>query len=574
MKQAKKIINLASFLLVSITSLSSTNLLAATVKADMVIHNAKAYTVDGNGTVAQAIAVKGNKIIYVGSDVGVDKHIGRRTKLINAKKRLVLPGLHDVHTHPLEAGGQELSCLLTPTNTLTQHVNTISACNAGSTGWILGWGYNVHTLVDASNDPVSYLDQVSNTTPIAIMSETSHSMWVNTAALNALGINANTANPAGGVIVKNAAGQPSGLMFDTAGDMVLHQVLANPSTADKNSTYQGLLWALNQFKENGVTSLGNARLYWKREYLDAWEKADYNYKLTARAVMALWLYPEDVNDNAQISTLNSMYSNDPNSFLRVSQIKMYSDGLPKNTTAALIDPYLHDAGIDIDSNNGLNYVNENRMAHFITELEKTGFDMLIHTIGDRGVRESLNAIETAQQINGDIGRIRRHRLTHVEYVNTNDINRFNELDVIADFQVAGDWTLPGNEDQLELSLLGYARSSDHIPVRDIYNTGATITLSSDWDVSTNNPFVGMMNALQRDHQSLPNIESAIEAYTINGAFTLGHENRVGSIEVGKLADFAIVNQDILTIPTDQIGSTKNLMTILDGEVIYKNTRKW
>ncbi|MCJ8295362.1 MAG: amidohydrolase family protein [Colwellia sp.] len=173
-----------------------------------------------------------------------------------------------------------------------------------------------------------------------------------------------------------------------------------------------------------------------------------------------------------------------------------------------------------------------------------------------------------------MGRTRRHRLTHVEFVNQNDINRFAALNITADFQVAGDWTLPGKHDSLELALLGAARLTDHVPVKDIYNTGANVTLSSDWDVSSLSPFVGMMHSLQRDHQSLPNIKTAIASYTINAAFSMNQENKLGSIEVGKLADFAIVNQKILTVATNKIGNTKVLLTVLDGEVIYKNNAKW
>jgi len=571
MKLLKHLFNITTLTLVSMVS---TPLLAA-VKADMVIHNAKVYTADGQGTIAQAIAVKGNKIIYVGNNTGVDKHIGYYTQLINAKKRLLLPGLHDVHAHPLEAGDNAISCTLVANESIEQHVNKIRTCvQSAGNDWVLGWGHSITTLLKASDDPIAYLDQISTTTPIAIMESTSHSMWVNSAALQEVGFDQNTVNPPGGFIVRNASGMPNGLLLDTAGDMVMHKAFSNPTSQDKNDQYQSLLWSLDQFKKNGITSLANARVYWKRGYLDAWNKANRNYKLTARAVMGLWVYPEDLDDDTQIAKLKTMYSDDPNSFLRVNQIKMYNDGITINTTAAMLEPYLKDYGMNIGSTTGLNYFDQNRMAYYIKELETAGFDMLIHAIGDRGVKESLNAIEAAKHANGNIGHKRRHRLTHVEFVDTKDINRFAQLDVTADFQVAGTWTLPGSHSPLEVELLGEARLTDHVPVRDIYNTGANVTLSSDWDVSSLSPFVGMMHSLQRDHQSLPNIEAAIDAYTINAAYSLRQEDRLGSIEVGKLADFAILDKDILTVPTKEIGSTKTLMTILDGEVIYKNRAKW
>lgn len=557
-------------LLIGIGSVPS---VMAAVKADMVIHNAKVYTVDAQRSQAQAIAVKGNKIIYVGNNAGVDKHVGYNTQLINAKKRLVLPGLHDIHTHPLEAGDESINCVLTATENLNQHLSRIQNCAQGvNNDWVLGWGHALTTLLEAEQDPKAYLDAISTDVPIVIMESTSHSMWVNSAALEEVGFDANSANPPGGVIVKNANGQPNGLLLDTAGDMVMHAAFANPSNQDKNSHYQSLLWSLNELKKNGITSLANARLYWKRGYLDAWKKADRNWKLTVRATMALWAYPEELNDPAQIQQLKNLYSDNPGDFLKVNQIKMYNDGITINTTAAMFDKYLKDYDLNIGSDNGLNYFDENRMANYIAELETHGYDFIIHAIGDRGVSESLNAIEIAKGTNGNIGRERRHRLTHVEFVDHLDVPRFNQLGVTADFQVAGTWTLPGQHSHIETELLGAERLARQIPMAEIYNTGANVTLSSDWDVSSLNPFVGMMHSLQRGNQSLPDIATAIEAYTINAAYAQGQDDKLGSIEVGKLADFTIVDKNILSLATNKIGNTKTLMTILDGEVIYKNNQ--
>ncbi|MCJ8295360.1 MAG: amidohydrolase family protein [Colwellia sp.] len=245
MKLQHNVRNLTIAVVASVTSFYS----LAAVKADMVIHNAKVYTVDQQDTMAQAIAVKGNRIIYVGNDAGIDKHLGYYTQIINAKKRLVLPGLHDVHAHPLEASDSSFECILTETETLTQHVAKLNTCVKGAgTGWILGWGHTLKTLLEANDDPVSYLDNISATQPIAIMESTSHSMWVNSAALAELGFTANTVNPAGGFIVKNEFGQPNGILLDTAGDMVMHEALGSPNTQDKNRHYQSLLKSLKLLK--------------------------------------------------------------------------------------------------------------------------------------------------------------------------------------------------------------------------------------------------------------------------------------------------------------------------------------
>lgn len=237
MKKVKNILNIASLLLVSLTS----SVTFAAVKADMVIHNAKVYTVNDNDTIAQAIAVKGNKIIYVGNDAGVDKHINNRTQIFNARKRMVLPGLHDVHSHPLEAADSTISCTLKYENNVNQNLAAIKKCKKSTGGWILGWGHSIESLFNANNEAVTYLDQVSTTAPIAIMESTSHSMWVNSVALRKLGFDRDTDNPPGGVIVKDSNGKPTGLLLDTAGDMVLHYVKKNPTKAEKDKQYQDLI---------------------------------------------------------------------------------------------------------------------------------------------------------------------------------------------------------------------------------------------------------------------------------------------------------------------------------------------
>jgi predicted amidohydrolase YtcJ len=214
--------------------------------------------------------------------------------------------------------------------------------------------------------------------------------------------------------------------LDTAGDLVT-DLAFKPTPELKKANYVGLLKGLKQVAENGITSMVEARLYWKREYLDAYYQAEREGKLTARTNISLWAYPT-MNDTEQLKTLKAMYKDDGNSLVRVNQIKIYADGILHNTTAALLAPYktvLNGVGSDV----GLSYFTQARLTKYVTELEKVGFDMHIHTIGDRGVRESLNAIEVAQNTNPSLQA--RHRLTHVEVVNPSDIPRFNQLGVMS-----------------------------------------------------------------------------------------------------------------------------------------------
>jgi predicted amidohydrolase YtcJ len=279
-------------------------------------------------------------------------------------------------------------------------------------------------------------------------------------------------------------------------------------------------------------------------------------------VLSLWEY-HTLYEAQQWATFTALYQNKHDSFLKVNQIKFYSDGITHNATAALLEPY-KDYFEEVGPL-GLNYFDEARLTNYITQLSQVGFDAHIHAIGDRGVRESLNAIESAQKVTGQVG---RHRLTHVEIVNDQDKPRFKQLNVTADFQLAGEFTHPENFHEME-PLIG-SRAHEQLPVRDIYNTGANITLSSDWDVSSLSPFVGMQNALSRGEQSLPNLKSVVEAYTINGAYVMGQETIAGSLEVGKAADFVVVDQNIFDVNVSDIAKTQVLSTVLEGEVVFEN----
>ncbi|KAJ8297769.1 hypothetical protein KUTeg_024300 [Tegillarca granosa] len=280
------------------------------------------------------------------------------------------------------------------------------------------------------------------------------------------------------------------------------------------------------------------------------------------------MYP-NLADDQQIPELKKRYRNSPDSLIRRSQVKVYSDGLIANTTAALLKPYIESIEIEDLGNTGMNYVSEMRLASYIEQLqyidENNGFDFHIHAIGDRGVRESLNAIESVKESQNP-KRKSRHRLTHLELIHADDIERFKDIEVIADFQVAGEYSLPKNSCEMA-DFVGKQRAKRSIPVESVRKTGAMVTLSSDYDVNPVNPFVGIQNATQRGPESV-DVKSAIEMYTINGAFVMRQEDRVGSLERGKEADFIVIDQDILKINPKHISKTKVLETYFRGQPIF------
>lgn len=539
--------------------------------ADKVIKNAKIYTADTSDTFAEALAIKNGLLIYVGTNAGVTTHIGNTTEVLNANGKVILPGMHDVHIHALESCSENAasvilnSAITNPELHKTELQNATTVVN--SNGWIMGWGHSINTLLNATRKPRLILDDVFPTQPILIMEETSHSFWINTAGLNLLGITASTPDPVGGHIVKGrwGDGSPDGILIDNAGDAAREVALAQNATL-QNIDYEGLrYYGLQLLAQNGITSLVDGRTYWKQNFEQVWRRLKNEGLLTVRVGLCPWVYPDD-NDVTQIPTLQAMYD-EGDDMLKVRQIKLYSDGITHNSTAALHEPYNIDMGFGFTDNKGVNYIDQARMTNLITTLEQTGFDFFIHAIGDRGITESLNAIEAARTTNGDLET--RHRLTHLEIVKPSDFPRFAALNVTADMQVAGEFTQPTHWHEND-PLIGATRSNNLVPVKSFHDAGARVTLSSDWNVSALSPFVGIQNAVTRTPQELPNVQTAVKAYTINGAYTMRQETVTGSLEFGKYADLIMIDRDIFTIPSTQIGATKVILTWLAGGELYKN----
>lgn len=522
--------------------------------------NAKIYTVDEANPWAEAILIEGNKILFVGSNSDAENRADENAVKIDLKGKVVLPGFHDVHMHPMEVGSTTIAFELNENETNAENYISIikqASIDNPNVPWLIGFGHSINTLFDAQRNPLEIINEAEPNRPVIIMEQTSHSMWVNSKAMELAGITINSQNPQGGIIMKEN-GELLGILIDNAGDIVFQQALATIN--DTNGEYNGMVnYVLPELAKNGITSVSDARTYWKRNQHKVWQDLAAENKLTARFNLGLWAYPT-ADDASQIASLKALFTNNENSLLKINQIKLYSDGITHNTTAALHSNY-HEDYFGLPTNNGLNYFNQARIAKYIKELEPIGFDFHIHAIGNRGITESLNAIQQSGTSNG------RHRLTHVEIVDAADINRFKQLNVTADAQVAGDFTQPLNWHHND-HLIGSTLSNNLVPIKSFVDAGARLTLSSDWNVSTLNPFVGIQNAVTRTPQNI-SLEEAIKAYTINGAYVMRQEDKVGSLKAGKLADFVVLDKDIFTISSNQIKTTKVILTVFDGEEIYK-----
>ncbi|MDD0844109.1 amidohydrolase [Pseudomonas sp. Gutcm_11s] len=526
--------------------------------ASLLLHNARIYTVDADQPWAEALAIgEEGEILAVGSRAEVEEYADDDTELVDLGGRLVLPGFQDSHAHVLDASSEaQGDCPLQSDDTLEQWLDEIGECADAAKGeWLLGSGFALNTLLEAGASPRALLDEISTDLPIAIMEETSHSYWLNSKALQLAGFDGERDDPEGGVILRDPQGKATGVVLDNAGDLVMDKALP-PSKALQQLYYQAVLDGQDELARNGITSVADARVFWRRGHLEAWQKAAREDRLKARTSLGLWAYPQ-LDDGEQLAELKSLYQpGDEDELLHVTQIKLYVDGIVHNTTARLRQPYQHSlAGVDP---RGLYYFPPERLKLYARELAAAGFDLHIHTIGDQAVRDALDAIEQA-------GR-GRHRLTHVELVDQADIPRFRQLGVIADFQPSPYFTPSFLKDNQPL--IGQ-RAYQMLPMRALYDSGARVTLSSDWDVNPLSPLGIMQNALGLGSRGLPDLAAAIRAYTLDAAYTLRQEARTGSLEVGKQADLLVLDRDIFKLPPSQIGQAKVLWTLLGGEEVYR-----
>ncbi len=533
-----------------------------TLSNEIVFFNGKIYTVNASKPWADAIYIKDGIIKFVGTNDEAKSMASKDAELVDLEGGFMMPGIHDVHMHPLEAASENFKFILDENETDPEnYANDVAdahAANPGN-GWLLGWGHLLETIIEADRDPKAIIDDVVADRPVAIMEQTSHSIWCNSKALQLLGFTASSSNPTGGIIMRNQSGEPNGILIDNAGELLMALALA-PTAQSMDNDYKGLVeFALPELAKYGITSISEARTFWKRNQQDTWKKIEADGKLTCRVNLGLWAYPAE-DDASQIAAIKALYSNDPNKLLKINQIKVYADGIIHNTTAAMHNDYLIDY-FELGTNKGLNYFTQSRLAQYIAALEGTGFDFHVHALGNRGIHEALNAIQQGGTNNG------RHRLTHVEYVDPSDYNRFASLNVTADAQVAGDFTQPAHWHDNDY-LVGAVLASKIIPLKDLKAAGARLTLSSDWDVSDLNPFIGLENAVTRTPQEIT-LEDAVRAYTINAAYVMRQENKVGTIEVGKEADLVVLDRNIFEIPTSQISETKVDLTYLKGKLVYE-----
>lgn len=526
--------------------------------ADKVITNALVFL--PNEERAEAIAISDGKLTFIGSNQEVRQLIGDSTEIIDAGDGLVLPGFIDNHNHLGEGG--EVTCFPEAERTLRQQITKLAECvrDISPGKWVIGYGGNyLSEMDDLQSTPLSLLNQIFPDNPVIIMDYTSHAQFVNSLALEQAQITKQSENPAGGVYMKDASGELNGILLDNAGDKVM-ELAVNSEEGRFDVFVEGILYGLKQARQNGITTVGDGRTYWRRGMYEAWKQIDKDNQLTTRVSLRPWIYP-DVNKQEQIDFLQSAIQNDIDKLLIVNQVKMYSDGIASYGTGRVIQPYEFTWMQNLP--NGLNYIDQANMISWLETLQNLGFGAHIHAIGDLGVRETLNAIESIR----NQGSTLKYNMTHLEMVDPSDLPRFALLNVDADLQLSfAAHTHSERAEHIE-PFIGSQRASEifHTPVKELHSSGANVVLSSDWTVNPISPLSAISIAVEEGSLT---INEAINAYTINPAKALGLDSITGSLEIGKSADLVVLSRDLRELSPAEIKRTKTILTMLKGKVVY------
>ena len=536
--------------------------------ADLALLGGRVFTAVPLGPPANAVAIRSGRLVAVGQEHDVRSLIGPRTQVVDLAGRMLVPGFQDAHIHAPSAGLGMGRCVLSDVAGVDDYLSLIRAYAEGhpDNAWVVGEGW----MLDAFPRGLphrSSLDAVVRDRPAYFENRDGHGAWVNSRALEMAGITRDSADPPDGRIERDAQGDPIGVLQEGAMNLVAR--LMPPVSLEEWK--EAILRAQTYLHSLGVTAWQDAHV--EREHLDAYRSLAEEGRLTARVVGALWWNrdqgAEQIQDLIELRTLGSVGR------LRCGSVKIMQDGIVENFTAALTAPYLDGPNASTERD-GLSFVEPHALKEVVTRLDREGFQVHFHAIGDRAVRDCLNAAEAAAAQNGSSDN--RHHIAHLQLVHPDDVPRFGSLGVAANIQPF--WAcLDGQMEHLNLPVLGPERATWQYPFARLLRSGAVLAMGSDWQVSTPNPLLEMEVAVHRapvDQRGaepfLPeerlSLQEALSAFTAGSAYVNHLEQTTGTLEVGKLADLAVIDRDLFAADAGPIGEGRVVLTVVEGEPVF------
>jgi len=532
---------------------------------DLVLVNGKVWTGDAARPRAEAVAVGGGRILAVGTTAEMRKLSPSGIKLVDLGGALLLPGFIDSHTHFLAGGFALKSIDLRKAKTRQEFVARIAAKarELGPGRWVLNGDWDHQQFEPPELPRKEWIDAVTPANPVCVNRLDGHMILANSAALKLAGVTRATPVPPGGEIVLDpATGEPTGILKDTAMDLVYAQV-PEPSFAEKLDAAQA---SLRHAAENGVTSVHEMA---DAASFEVFEELARQGRLTARVHVYIPI--------SEVETLARLKVKSPfgNPYLKIAGLKGFVDGSLGSATAYFFDPYADDP-----KTSGLLHGQmfpEGVMERRILAADRAGLQLAIHAIGDRANSLLLDLYEKAEAANGP--RDRRWRVEHAQHLRPADIERFGKLGLIAAVQPYhviddGRWAE---------TKIGPERARTTYPFESLRRAGARLAFGSDWTVAPLSPVLGIYAATTRRTldgahpggwvpEEKVSVEEAVRAYTVNGAWAEFAESFKGTIEPGKAADLVALDRDILTVPPEDIAGAKVTMTVFDGKILHRKDR--
>lgn len=547
-------------------------LFAQREKADWVLRNGKIYTLQNPGHRVKALAVKGERIVFVGSKRKARKWVGPQTRILDLEGRTVMPGLTDAHVHPVSGGLSLSECDLTGVENIDSMLAMLAlfAKKHPEKAWIRGENMWLAAF-PGGNPNKALLDRIISDRPVFVSSADGHNAWVNSKALALGGIDRITPDPEHGRIERDPATQEaSGTLREDAMDLVAKLI---PPYSD-TERLAALRKAIQLANSLGITNLIEASA--NRDLAETYLALEAAGDLSAHVNLSLYADVSKGNSGAKtVLALNESLKNRGRD-LRVNQVKLFMDGVVEGKTAAMLEPYQH------ESHTGIANAHPDSAKAMILALDKAGLQVHVHAIGDRGVRMTLDAFENARQMNGI--RDARHHIAHLQVIHPDDIARFKTLGVTANFQALWATLEDTYMTELNFPFLGEVRSEWQYPIGTLARSGAQLAFGSDWPVSTMNPFMAAQVAATRrgpDHQVRPpwtpqhltDIQTVMEGYAKGGAYLSFRERDCGTLEVGKLADFIVLDRNVFTASAFDIHDILVDLTFFKGKMVWQRLFK-
>lgn len=526
-----------------------------------------------------AVGVSNGRIAAIVPEQDAASLVGPDTRVVELDGALLAPGFQDAHIHPVGGGVELLQCDLSGATDAADAVATVAAYAAANPEepWILGGGWSMDHFAGGAPDR-GLLDAVLPDRPVLLMSRDHHSAWANTAAIRLAGIDAETPDPADGRIEREADGTPAGTFHEGSSELFAE---VRPAGSEELS-YRGLLRAQELLLSLGITGWQDALVAGESAGISdptgAYLRAVDEGTLRAHVVGAQWWERSGGLDQVEgmVRLRDRIAQRGHEERLSFGTVKIMVDGVAENQTAAMLTPYRDAHGHDT-ANRGISFVDPTLLRTAVEELDAAGMQVHFHALGDRAVREALDAIESARAKNGASDG--RHHLAHLQVVAEADTTRFAELDAVANLQAL--WATHETQiDVLTLPFLQDGAEARQYPFGDLVRDGARLAAGSDWPVSSADPLAAIHIAVTRiapdlvdgeplggAHQRL-DLETAMAAYTSGSAYVNHRDHDTGYVREGYLANLVVIEPDPFTLPDEELYRAAVTSTWIEGEAVY------